>query len=58
VYDADMIVNLEEGMGNGSRDPEKLKTLIEKSFLTETGRQLARKTFLITESAENTEKRI
>jgi hypothetical protein len=52
VYDADMIVNLEEGMGNGSRDPEKLKTLIEKSFLTETGRQLARKTLLPAESTE------
>jgi DNA-directed RNA polymerase subunit RPC12/RpoP len=50
VYDADMIVNLEEGMRNGSRDPEKLKTLIEKSFLTETGRQLARKTLLTAES--------
>ena len=58
LYDADLIVNLEEGMGNGSRDPEKLKTLIEKSFLTPTGRQLARKTFLTTESAENAEKKI
>ncbi|NWF57717.1 MAG: HD domain-containing protein [Syntrophaceae bacterium] len=52
VYDADMIVNLEEGMGNGSRDPEKLKALIEKSFLTETGRQLARKTLLAAEGKE------
>jgi DNA-directed RNA polymerase subunit RPC12/RpoP len=52
VYDADMIVNLEEGMGNGSRDPEKLKALIEKSFLTETGRQLARKTLLAAEGEE------
>ena len=56
VYDADMIVNLEEGMGNGSRDPEKLKTLIEKSFLTETGRQLAKKTLLATEVTESTAK--
>ena len=52
LYDADLIVNLEEGMGNGSRDPEKLKTLIEKNFLTETGRQLARKALFTTESTE------
>jgi DNA-directed RNA polymerase subunit RPC12/RpoP/HD-like signal output (HDOD) protein len=52
LLDADLIVNLEESQGNGSRDPEKLKTLIEKNFLTESGRQLAKKTLLTTEGTE------
>jgi DNA-directed RNA polymerase subunit RPC12/RpoP len=52
LHDADLIVNLEESQGNGSRDPEKLKTLIEKNFLTESGRQLAKKTLLTTEGTE------
>ncbi len=52
LHDADLIVNLEESQGNGSREPEKLKTLIEKNFLTETGRQLAKKTLLTTEGPE------
>jgi DNA-directed RNA polymerase subunit RPC12/RpoP len=52
LHDADLIVNLEESQGNGSRDPEKLGTLIEKNFLTEPGRQLAKKTLLATENTE------
>jgi len=46
LYDADMIVNLEEGDVPGARDPEKLRELMEKAFLTETGRKLAKSIFL------------
>jgi HD superfamily phosphohydrolase YqeK/DNA-directed RNA polymerase subunit RPC12/RpoP len=52
LYDADMIVNLEESQQNGGKDPEKLKGLIQRKFLTESGRQLAEKTFFTAETAE------
>jgi HD superfamily phosphodiesterase/DNA-directed RNA polymerase subunit RPC12/RpoP len=56
VYDADMIVNLEENQQEAQWAPEKLAAIIEKSFLTESGRKLARKTLLATEITESTEK--
>jgi len=56
VYDADMIVNLEESQQEVKRAPEKLAGIIEKSFLTESGRKLARKTLFTAEHAENAEK--
>ena len=58
VYDADLIVNLEENQQGQKVPREKLEAMIEKNFLTAAGRELARKTFLIAESAENEEKRI
>jgi HD superfamily phosphodiesterase/DNA-directed RNA polymerase subunit RPC12/RpoP len=58
VYDADMIVNLEENQQDQKIPREKLAAMIEKNFLTAAGRGLARKTFLTTESPESTEKRI
>ena len=42
LYDADLIVNLEEKRKEQEGDPKSLKTIIEKSFLTETGRKIAR----------------
>jgi len=41
LYDADLITNLEEGQKTKPLDSEKLKTIVEKSFLTEAGRRLA-----------------
>jgi len=46
VYDADMIVNLEEKKKKSPTDPKELKTIIDKSFLTESGRNLAKKVLL------------
>ncbi len=51
VYDADMIVNLEENQHDQKIPREKLAAMIEKNFLTAAGRELARKTFLTKESA-------
>jgi HD superfamily phosphodiesterase len=41
VYDADLITNLEEDIKDNPMDPERLKRIIGKSFLTETGKQTA-----------------
>ena len=49
LYDADLIVNLEEKHKESPIDQEKLSGIIEKSFLTESGRKLAQK-ILFTES--------
>ena len=46
VYDADMLVNLEEKQKQEPIEEEKLISIIEKSFLTETGKELARKNLL------------
>jgi HD superfamily phosphodiesterase len=43
VYDADMIVNLEENQQESRIPREKLEGMIEKNFLTAAGRELARK---------------
>ena len=53
VYDADMIVNLEENQKGSNLPPEKLGAMIEKNFLTESGRKLARKTLFTAETGEN-----
>lgn len=47
LYDADLIVNLQEDGPPGGRSPDKLRTIINKSFLTEAGRNLAREIFQI-----------
>jgi HD superfamily phosphodiesterase len=44
LYDADLLVNIEEEMD--TKDESKLRRIIEKSFLTPTGRTLAEKTYL------------
>ena len=41
LYDADLITNLEEDRKEKSSDPERIKKIIEKSFLTDSGRKLA-----------------
>jgi DNA-directed RNA polymerase subunit RPC12/RpoP len=58
VHDADLIVNLEENQKESRLTGDKLAAMIARNFLTESGRQLARKTFLTAEGAENTEKEI
>jgi len=58
LYDADMIVNLEENQQEAKLSPEKLATMIERNFLTATGRQVAQKALLATEVTENTEKNL
>jgi len=58
VYDADLIVNLEENQKGNAPDSEKLAALIEKNFLTENGRKLAKGILLTAEIAENAEKNI
>ena len=45
VYDADLIVNLEENQKDTAMGPENFAALIEKNFLTKSGRQLARSIF-------------
>jgi len=46
VYDADLIVNLEESGKDRPMDRDRLESIIEKSFLTNAGRQEARKVLL------------
>jgi hypothetical protein len=46
VYDADMITNLEEKQKKDPVEPEKLAGILEKSFLTKSGGELARKVLL------------
>ncbi len=56
VFDADLIVNLEENQASQKIPREKLETMVEKNFLTESGRKLARKILFTAEPAENAEK--
>ena len=46
LYDADLIVNMEEHQKENPSDPEKLAKTIEKAYLTESGRNLAKKVLL------------
>ena len=46
LYDADLITNLEEKQKENPTEPEKLTGIIEKSFLTKSGANLARKVLL------------
>ncbi len=56
VYDADLIVNLEEKQKETALGTEKLAALIKENFLTQSGRELAKNKFLTTEPAENAKK--
>jgi HD superfamily phosphodiesterase len=49
LYDADLIVNLEEKQKEKSSPPEHLEKIIEKSFLTQTGQNMARDLLLTKE---------
>ena len=59
VYDGDMIVNMEEDQKDSGLAPEAIASMIEKDFLTETGRRIARAIYLIgtTEATEITGKK-
>jgi HD superfamily phosphohydrolase YqeK/DNA-directed RNA polymerase subunit RPC12/RpoP len=46
VYDADLIVNLEEKQKEKKTERERLSGIIEKSLFTDTGKRLARKALL------------
>ncbi len=46
IYDADLIVNLEEKQKESPSPPEHLAKVIEKSFLTKSGREMAEKALL------------
>ena len=46
IYDADLIVNLEENQKEHPAAPHRLEEIIEKSFLTENGRHLAKQIIL------------
>jgi hypothetical protein len=46
LYDADLIANMEEGQKKNPTDLERIERTIEKSFLTGSGRDLARKILL------------
>ena len=46
LYDADLIANIEDNHKGQPIDPDKVKKIIETSFLTEGGRKLAEKQFL------------
>ena len=45
LYDADLIVNLEEQIKENPKEGEKLEELVAKAFLTESGKSEARKAF-------------
>ena len=47
LYDADLITNLEERQKKNPMGPERLANTIGESFLTDSGRSLARKVLLI-----------
>jgi len=46
LYDSDLITNLEEKHKDDPVDADRLNRIIDKSFLTESGRQTARKVLL------------
>jgi len=46
LHDADLITNLEEKQKDSPINNDKLVRIIEKSFLTDSGREEARKTLL------------
>ncbi len=56
VYDADLLVNLQESQQETRFSADKLRAVIAERFLTESGRTLAKKLLLTTEGTEPTEK--
>jgi len=47
VYDSDLIANLEEKHKESPVDKDRLTRIIDKSFLTESGREVAREVLLV-----------
>lgn len=45
VYDADLIVNFEEKQKENPTPPERMRQIIDKAFLTTSGRELAKSIF-------------
>ena len=45
IYDADLIANIEEKQKESQMDDEILASLLDKSLLTESGRNLANRLF-------------
>ena len=52
LYDADLIVNLEEKQKEKPMDQDRLADIIEKSFLTESGRKKAKEILVNTAKAD------
>jgi len=46
LYDADLITNLEEKQKENPTDPDRISSIIDTSFLTDSGREEAKKTLL------------
>ena len=46
VYDADLLENIDEKQKKAPRSKEKIESLIEKSFLTDSGREAAKEVLL------------
>jgi putative nucleotidyltransferase with HDIG domain len=46
LYDADLITNLDEAQKESPSPPDHLQKIVEKSFLTETGRRVAAEVLL------------
>jgi hypothetical protein len=46
LYDADLITNLEEKQKEHSMDSNRVLSIIDKSFLTDSGREEAKKVLL------------
>jgi hypothetical protein len=46
LYDADLITNLEEKQKESSVESDRILSIIDKSFLTDSGREEARKVLL------------
>ncbi len=53
IYDADLIVNLEENQKEKASSPNGLASIIDQSFLTDSGRELASNVFLKTPQNPN-----
>ena len=52
VYDADLIVNMEEKQETSPTDPEQLSAWIDKALLTQSGKELAKGILLVGEEPE------
>jgi hypothetical protein len=46
LYDADLITNLEERQTESPADKDRMSSIIDKSFLTDSGREEAKKVLL------------
>ena len=46
LYDADLITNLEEKQKENAMDTDRILSIIDNSFLTDTGREEAKKVLL------------